>query len=95
MQDQKQSCGSPDPLDITQDVLESRICDGIRDCNGGEDEDGSLYRYGDQCPESSEKTDGGCCKYMTIIMANLESPWTSIDEEDRYSCVANVNHTTK
>ena len=73
----KTSCQTSDKLGLTQDVLKSRTCDGIRDCNGGEDEDGTF----EQCPKPTkkEKTADGCCKYMTITDQNI-----------RYSCVAKV-----
>ena len=72
------SCGSPDVLGVTHQVLKSRVCDGIRDCNGGEDEDGSIL----QCPKPSGdrfETENGCCKYLTVT-----------DQDNIYQCIAKV-----
>ena len=53
-------------MDQRQSVLDHRICDGIQDCPGGEDENGTLK----ECKKQEAKTEAGCCKYLKAMDRN-------------------------
>ena len=50
-------CPAPDVVGLKQKVLYSRICDGIQDCNGGGDEDGTLAPIDRQCQGGTQQFD--------------------------------------
>ena len=81
------SCPSVDAMGFNRLIFDDRICDGRSDCNGGEDEDGTLAT----CIEAQARTANGCCG--TLIVDGAECIATGIyDNKDYFVCDGDENH---
>jgi hypothetical protein len=77
------SCASGDTLGVTREIFVDRLCDGIVDCGGGEDETGELAK----CIPAVEDTANGCCG--SIIFENEGECISSgelFSDRDVYEC---------
>ncbi|CBY38065.1 unnamed protein product [Oikopleura dioica] len=77
------SCLSGDTLNVTREVFADRLCDGIIDCGGGEDETGELAK----CIPKEEDTSNGCCGSITFENeGECISTGELYSERDVYEC---------
>ena len=81
------SCSSVDAMGLNRLIFNDRICDGRSDCNGGEDEDGTLAT----CIEAQARTANGCCG--TLIVDGAECiAFGTYDNKDYFKCDGDENH---
>lgn len=77
-------CKTPDLAGFIKKVFKDRICDGIIDCPGGEDENGDMGSC--KNPTANEKTEKGCCKKLMFHGMEYNhvegDQWQSVDHPE-------------
>jgi len=81
-------CPSLDKAGISRKVFHSRFCDGTDDCNGGEDEDGTMGRCIDAHPPTEPN---GCCSSL-VLNGHICTHVGEYNSKDTYQCSGNSNH---
>jgi len=79
-------CPRPDPVGIYRKIFWDRICDGIEDCDGGDDENGNMA----PCINAAPPTQNGCCSILTIFGRDCKRVGL-YKSRDYYQCGPNPN----